>query len=391
MTINQIKIEGVAGIHELELNFNEGMNILCGPNGVGKTSILESLAHIFVRNFGSTVIKRNVSYEKGIITAMMDSNGDKIEQVLEFDTYLPNVTSHASSKNSTLDSKDLISIKTLRTFGYQELSSISKDAKKELSSLITDAVNGIRYQDIKNWFVNRYLYSKHENSLSNEQIQNFELAKTCLSILNPDFSFSRVSASDNEILINTPNGEIFYEYLSSGFKSVFAVLFGIIKEIEYRFKEKKIIAKDFDGIILIDEIELHLHPEWQERIIIILGEVFPKAQFFVTTHSPHVIQSAEPKQIIALGFDECNKVYQRALPSSEYGFKGWTIEEVLRDVMGMESLRTDIFNTMMEGFGNAIDNEDIQKAETLYQQIDDMLHPKNELRKLLKFQLIGIK
>lgn len=391
MTINQIKITGVAGIHELELNFNEGMNILCGPNGVGKTSILESLAHIFVRNFGSTVIKRNVTYEKGIITAKIDNNGNEIEQVLEFDTYLPNVTSHASSKNSTLDSKELISIKTLRTFGYQELSSISKDAQKDLSSLITDAVNGIKYQDIKNWFVNRYLYSKHENSLSNEQIQNFELAKTCLSMLNPDFSFSRVSASDNEILINTPNGEIFYEYLSSGFKSVFAVLFGIIKEIEYRFKEKKIIAKDFDGIILIDEIELHLHPEWQEKIIIILGAVFPKAQFFVTTHSPHVIQSAEPKQIIALGFDESNKVYQRALPSSKYGFKGWTIEEVLSDVMGMNNLRTNLFTDILAKFDHAIDNEDINNAELIYQEINDMLHPQNELRKLLKFQLIGIK
>lgn len=390
MQVTTIVINGVGGIEHITLNFNDKMNILCGPNGVGKTTILESLSHLFT-NIETNVLKRNINNEQAQIYAAIDVGGVVIEQRISFDNILPNLKTHLTVSNYELEMKNLISIKTTRTFDYQELQSISRDTIKDSYTLRSEAIHGIRYHDIKNWFANRFLYSVHQGVLTEEQIQNFELAKRCFSILNPKFTFSRVNASNNEILINTPSGEIYYEYLSSGFKSVFSILFGIIKELEYRFQESKIIAKDFTGIILIDELELHLHPEWQERIINILTEVFPKVQFFVSTHSAHIIQNAEPKQIIALNFSNENKVYQRELPSSKYGFKGWTIEEVLRDVMGMQSLRTDLFTSIIESFGKAIDSENIEQAEIIYQQIDDLLHPQNELRKLLKFQLIGIK
>lgn len=120
-------------------------------------------------------------------------------------------------------------------------------------------------------------------------------------------------------MVNTPSGEIYYEYLSSGFKSTLSILFGIIKEIEFRNNHEKV--DEFDGIVLIDEVELHLHPEWQERIMGILTEVFPKVQFFVTTHSPHILQNAEANQIIPLYFDEDNQVCVRDISNYEYGFQ----------------------------------------------------------------------
>nr|WP_314496798.1 AAA family ATPase [uncultured Chryseobacterium sp.] len=392
MYISNIKITGVFGIHELELKFNEGVNILCGPNGVGKTSVLESLAHLFVVGiFGSKVIKRNVTYDKASIEGELKVNGNTVKQNLNFDTFLPNSDAKFEDKNLDIDSSYLISIKATRFFNYEELKSVSKDYSEAHHELSTSAAEGIKFKNIKQWFINRYLYSAHENSLTDEQMENFSLAKSCLSVINPNISFSRVIASDNEIMLNTPSGEIFFEYLSSGFKSVFIIILGIIKEVEFRFKDRKVTAKKFDGIILIDEIELHLHPEWQERIVTILEEIFPQAQFFITTHSPHVIQSAEPKQIIALGYNDDKRVYQREIPNTNYGFKGWTIEEVLLDVMGMKSLRTDLFTNLLACFDNAIDEENRENAELIYHQIDDMLHPQNELRKLLKFQLIGIK
>ncbi|UKY87391.1 AAA family ATPase [Elizabethkingia anophelis] len=392
MYISQIKIIGVSGIHELELKFNKKVNILCGPNGIGKTSILESIAHLFVISiFGSKVIKRNVIYDEAIIEANLDIEGSIVRQKINFNVFQPNLDAKCRGITDKIDSSYLISIKATRNFTYEELKSVSKDTPQEQFELSNLAAIGIKFQNIKQWFVNRYLYSAHKGSLTEEQIENFELAKHCLSIIDPNISFSRVAASDNEILINTPSGEIYFEYLSSGFKSVFIITLGIIKEIEFRFMDRRIVAKDFEGVILIDEIELHLHPEWQEKIISILTETFPKAQFFVTTHSPHVIQCSDPEQIIALGYNEENKVFQRDIPNTKYGFKGWTIEEVLSDVMGMKSLRTDLFTSLIEEFGKAIDDENVKDAESIYQQIDDMLHPQNELRKLLKFQLIGIK
>ena len=71
-------------------------------------------------------------------------------------------------------------------------------------------------------------------------------------------------------------------------------------EIEFRFGDQDIKVEDFDGIIIIDEIDVHLHPTWQTQILDVLEKIFPKVQFFVSTHSPHVIQSLPPNQLIAL-------------------------------------------------------------------------------------------
>jgi predicted ATP-binding protein involved in virulence len=146
----------------------------------------------------------------------------------------------------------------------------------------------------------------------------------------------------------------------------------------------------FDGIIIIDELELHLHPEWQEKVADILRKAFPSAQFICTTHSPHIIQFAEANQIIALQLDG-DSVRVRELPETEFGFQGWTIEEILTDVMGMEDTRTSIFNSYIESFGREIDDENYQEANKIFQQLNLMLHPRSELRKVLKFQLSAIK
>jgi predicted ATP-binding protein involved in virulence len=387
MRVNKLKIEGVGGIKSLDLSFNERMNILCGPNGIGKTTLLESIAHIF-SNGQTNILKRNVASEISKISAEIDIDGQVENKEIQFDTFIPETSTQFTGFH--LRTSSLISLKTTRTFQYQSLQAVSKDTNKENHILWNDAINGINLTDIKNWFVNRYLYSPHAGALTAEQLKNFELAKRCFSLLNKDFSFSKVNASSNEIMINTPSGEIYYEYLSSGFKSIISILFGIIKEIEFRFKDPKINAEDFKGIILIDEIELHLHPEWQEKIVDILLDVFPKAQFFASTHIPHVIQTAKPKQIIALGFDN-NNVIQRELPNTAFGFQGWTIEEVLTDVMGMNNIRTEVFNKLISEFDTAIENEDATKANEIFGQLDSLLHPENTLRKLLKFQLAGLR
>lgn len=195
----------------------------------------------------------------------------------------------------------------------------------------------------------------------------------------------------NDIMVNTPHGEIYFEYLSSGFKSIIYLLFSTIKEIEFRFKEQNLKAEDFDGIILIDEIEIHLHPEWQERIVHILKKTFPCAQFILTTHSPHVIQTAEPNQVMALQLDENNNVSLRTdLQTSKYGFKGWTVEEILYDVMGMHTMRSEMYHNLIEKFGKAIDNENEEEAKSIYAELEQLLHPRNSQRKLLSFQLAKI-
>ncbi|MGB1253942.1 MAG: AAA family ATPase, partial [Candidatus Promineifilaceae bacterium] len=236
---------------------------------------------------------------------------------------------------------------------------------------------------------NRFLYSAHPNVLSEEQLANYKLAKSCFSILDPTYSFAHVNPSTNEIMLNSPSGLIYLEYLSSGYKACLSILLGVIKEIEYRFQETKLRAAQFDGILLIDELSLHLHPNWQAQIKDLILNTFPNIQLIATTHSPHVIQRLSPNEIIALSRTE-NGVVKRELPSSEYGYQGWTLEEVLEDVMGMSSTTTQLLDSMFSRFEESIEQEDYQQASLAFKELDKLLHPNNHLRKLLRLQLASI-
>jgi predicted ATP-binding protein involved in virulence len=72
-------------------------------------------------------------------------------------------------------------------------------------------------------------------------------------------------------------------------------------------------ASTLRGIVLLDEVDLHLHPTWQRRIIPILKRVFPELQFIVTTHSPLVLSGFESDEIIQLALED-GLVVQRPLP-----------------------------------------------------------------------------
>lgn len=387
MKINSIDINNIGGINSLHLDFDKNFNLICGPNGIGKTTILECVAHTFTFH-NTSILRRHVASTAGSFLSTVEINGTTQQisnTIVDFEP-----TSHTSFiQGLNNQSQYLLSLKVNRSFEYQQLDAIRRDNIKDINTSAQEAQHGINSYEIKGWFVNRYLYSVHQGALSTQQLNNFELAKSCFSILNQNFHFSHVDAGSNEIMIHTPNGVIYYEYLSSGFKSCLSIIFGIIKEIEYRFKNPTINAIDFDGIIVIDELELHLHPEWQGKIAEILLTVFPKAQFIASTHSPHIIQSAAPNQIIALGLNE-GSVHRREMSSGTYGYQGWTVEEVLTEVMGMRDTRTEAFHSAIENFEAAIQDEDTHRGQLAYATLDELLHPSNHLRKLLKLELATI-
>ena len=386
MRVESIEITAVGGIEHLLIPFAPGMNILCGPNGIGKTTVLESVAHCFT--IGETsILKRHVGQERSAVAATVLHEGLRVDVTYGFEEFEP--TQRASIIGMHDWSPFLLSLKTTRTFVYKPLNSVSRDTEKNSHNMFEEAKTGMVLDDVKNWFVNRYLYSAHERALTTEQLANFDLAKLCFAELNPDYTFSHVDAATNEILVSTPAGEIYYEYLSSGFKSCLSILFGIIKEVEFRFIGARGRVTDFDGVVLIDELELHLHPEWQARIAGVLTRIFPMIQFIVTTHSPHIIQAAEPNQIVALEFRD-RMVALRPLPASPLGFKGWTLDEVLTDVMGMHDTRTEVLRKLLDDFAQAVADDNYILAEQVYVQLDSSLHPENHIRKLLRLQLNSI-
>ncbi|KAA0794959.1 AAA family ATPase [Bacillus sp. BPN334] len=387
LVINDLKISGIGGINHLEIKFNKGLNLICGPNGVGKTTILESIAEVF-SDGTSKILKRNANFQEGkceINYSTKDQeNISSTYTLLNFEP-LQSVGWHSETGDLA---NNLIYFKTERSFSYQSLDAISKDPQRESYQVKQNTPQGTQFSDFKNWFINRYVFSHINDQPNASQKKNMELAIECFGILDENIQFKTVQGDTFDILLETPNGQIYYEYLSSGFKSCLFIIQGLIKEIEFRFKkEKSISVRDFEGLVLIDELDLHLHPHWQSKLIHLLKKVLPKAQIIATTHSPHMIQNAEITELIPLGIDQNGQVIVRKLPSSQYGFQGWTVEEILIDVMGLESTHSPIYTKSLRAFEQAIENENTHEILSIYKKLDLMLHPGNPLRKVLNLQV----
>jgi predicted ATP-binding protein involved in virulence len=102
---------------------------------------------------------------------------------------------------------------------------------------------------------------------------------------------------------SNPKESIPIEALSEGFKSTLVWLFdAIIRIVEKGGSLEN--APDITGIILLDEVDLHLHPTWQRTILQSVETLFPNIQFIVTTHSPFVVQSAKKECLIALEMEK---------------------------------------------------------------------------------------
>lgn len=391
MKIKKIEIKGIGGIKELSLEFNKGLNIICGTNGIGKTTILEVISHLF--SIQSSDLKKNANFDLG--EAMVDYSFEDIE-VVHKSTYQINGF-NASVKELIFDNRDrkkyskfVLFFKTHRELNYSKLDGITGDETYSDDSTSYMADLGIDSSKIKNWFINRLLFSKQEGSLTKAQLCNLDLAIEMISILDKNVSYSRIVSDSLDLMINTPQGEIYIEYLSSGYKSCFYILLGIIKELEYRFTEPYIEVKDFDGVILIDELDLHLHPEWQVKIVNALKALLPKAQIIAITHSPNMIQTLSPDEIIPLTKDEHDNICIKDLVLGEYGLQGWTIEEILTDVMGMKITSSELYLDTMRKFDRAMDKENVDEIKEYYDILMKMLHPNSALRTILKIQVAGI-
>ncbi len=388
MKIKLLVIDGIAGIQHLELNFNQSINVICGINGIGKTTILDVIADAF--NAGVTSkLKRNAqcSVGKYKIEIELEAENGKTSDSKEvlIDVFQPDTSFyHGTWQNYA---KKVLSFGIDRNIHYIKLSAVISDPKRGSYDNGKMAVEGISADDIKSWFVQRFLFYDKQGSLNEKQKANFEFSKTIFGILDNTVTFKTVAAGSLDIILSTDRGEIYFEYLSAGYKSCIYIILGMIKEIEYRFVEIPIEAKEFDGVVLIDESELHLHPSWQGELIRTLKTIFPQTQFIVTTHSPNVLQCLEKDEIIALGKDERGNTIVKKLQLGKFGLRGWTLEEIMKDVMEMPAVTSQLYQETLKRFDKAMNQEEQNLIIEQYNLLKEMLHPENPLRKLLSIQV----
>lgn len=125
-----------------------------------------------------------------------------------------------------------------------------------------------------------------------------------------------------------------------------------------------------EAIVLIDEVDLHLHPKWQQTVLSSLLSAFPNAQFIVTTHSPLVLASVEAKHIYRL--ERTVEGVRLSQPGSTYGA---TPDRVLEDGMGLISLRPAWATDALKALFKALDLGEMEAAETIIRMLRTRLGP----------------
>lgn len=276
--ITELYLEECRGIKnfKIPLSTKERKHlIITGKNGSGKTSLLELFNYEVHRN-RLPFISTNLSSQLMVKVKVLDERiGFGIERILKkiknnqlIYVYIPARKAIAFEKVSgitKIDLKEKIKDKNVNTSIYflQYLANLKASKAFAIADGELDAA-----KKIDEWF-NRF-----ENLLKNI----FNNPKLELKFDRKNYSF---------LFIEEGKDPYSFETLSDGYASVIA----IVAELIMRMEAYEAEVYDVQGVVLIDEIESHLHVDLQKKILPFLTTFFPKIQFIVTTHSPFVISS----------------------------------------------------------------------------------------------------
>lgn len=184
-------------------------------------------------------------------------------------------------------------------------------------------------------------------------------------------------APSRMVMTNSEKIDLEIDQLSGGYKAVLSVIADIAKRLSIANPESSNPLEE-EAVILIDELDLHLHPKWQKEIVADLKRTFPNCQFIISTHSPFIIQS--------LDADELFDIKSMSYAEEKGNYKGWSIEEIQEHKMGVEP-KTAIFNNYLEKFSSAIDNENYDAVKELYEKLKDMVSPDSKESRILKLDM----
>jgi predicted ATP-binding protein involved in virulence len=174
----------------------------------------------------------------------------------------------------------------------------------------------------------RWLRELRYKALENRQAESEQL-KLLTTLLNDDLLPNQLRVakvdSDGLWLVDRNGVELAWGEMSDGYRAVLALLADIVHHLINAYGISGLTAVDSDGctyinrsgIVLIDEIDAHLHPEWQREVGFWLKRRFPKIQFLVTTHSPIICQAADPNGLFVLP-EPGSSVQPQALCEADY-------------------------------------------------------------------------
>lgn len=337
MRVTRLKLANVRAVEVAELHFQPGFNLIAGVNGVGKTTVLDTLAVCFsaVIRFANHYPRYERSFEAddirigvGALQAECDfecagenyrylfhrgRNGSvsprpewlrenekpyESPEVREFSPGIPTDRDGGRPQGQLL--AILFSVD-------RSVPSDRKPRRDAAASGVNAAFSGalstreLRLAEFANWMRAQEALSS-ERPAAKHMLGAFDKA---VARFLPDYRNLRPAEEDSRhsLVIDRGAESLPVRHLSDGERGVLAMVLDLTRRLAQANPEMQDPAAQAEAVVLIDEIELHLHPAWQRRIIRDLTETFPKCQFIATTHSPQVIGEVKHDriQIIADG------------------------------------------------------------------------------------------
>jgi predicted ATP-binding protein involved in virulence len=441
MKVKRLELKGFRGFDEIVLDFDttpQRPTVFIGNNGVGKSSILDGLAillswfiteiefdldpqknaelniHLegdknvtynvqktmfitqFLRRFNIDEIKN--SYDKAFGKITIDNQSEPIEwygssERLDFGTGFASNTAKLedllikkivnNARKNPLNSNENLPIITYYPVN-RSVNKVSLESQDIVSTKPIDAYKnalgeeGIDFESFSRWFRNTEdLESERIRDEANYQDKQLVAVRNAIHTLIPEFDDLRVRRKTLKMTVNKNGQELTINQLSDGEKCLLAMVGDIARRLAIANPSLDDPLQG-EGIVLIDEIELHLHPKWQRKIIPDLTRTFPNCQFIVTTHSPQVLSHVYSENIYILqstpdGIIACQ-------PESSYGRDS---NQILENVMDVSAYPEEIEKELLKLF-RLIDRNDLEEAKQQLRDIGAMMEDRPDDPQLLK-------
>ena len=345
MPIKTFRITNAGPFDDITFEFDERVNVFVGPNNSGKSTALLALAEasVYPFEFPSKFIKGSGSKWK--ITL---NNGNEFEGVLPanlteqpgyvgplpdigFSTFVPSLrrSTDYRSKGPSIGATDHLGVEdSPQGSGFN-----TPELRKRRRLMATDAALVSDESVIQKWVDLDYAgYRRNQHQI------HWLLKKVAgiASKITEGYSleFLRIGEDDRGLLFpefRTPDGDLPLNVLSQGTQSTIQWLAHFLFNYAQYYDYPEDLAEK-PGALIIDEIDVHLHPSWQRRIIPALTGNFPNLQIFCSTHSPLMLAGLDEGQVQLLNRDENGKI---TVSRNRWDMAGWSSEEVLRSVLGV--------------------------------------------------------
>ena len=340
MRLDKIRLQNFRCFEDISLDFHESFNLIVGINGTGKTAILEAL-----RIAISSLFLEVDTYQDKISSPMIgqdDVRLKNLEQQYPVVIEAVGLIDEFSNKESFFSLEPIIWKRTLDKKGGRTTSINAKEmqrASKEMQQSIRDADSPTTIPLISYYSTERFKKEKKNvgvepdgsrlrgyyhaldplpnikffldlwNTETLSELQNgvsspmlaavAEAVKSCIN--NCENAKFDIKQQELIMTMKDTGEKLPFHILSDGVRSMFAMAMEIALRCYLLNPHLGANApKETSGVVLIDEIDLHLHPEWQMRVIDDLRRTFPKIQFIVSTHAPLVIGSLKNGRIFSI-------------------------------------------------------------------------------------------